>query len=225
MKIKKLDLFTSNLAKQKEFYSLTLGFPILIEKEDFVSFKIGDSILSFESKEKHTPYHFALNIPSILEKQALEWLTGRVEIIRDGQNEIQYFDFWDAYAMYFYDADNNIVELIARRGLKAKSDHPFSMDSIINISEIGVPTNDIKQVYEVLNKEADINIFSGSLERFCAAGDEEGIFIIINRLIKKEWYPTQDEPFISDFKIEFSQNNKDYQFEYNSGKLSLSPFQ
>jgi len=93
MQIKKLKLFTTNIIAQKEFYSKVLGFNISSEDHFSVSFNVGHSILEFQLRDNSTQYHFAFNIPSNKEEEALLWLKSRVKILKDGNKEIQDFDF------------------------------------------------------------------------------------------------------------------------------------
>ncbi len=120
MKIQTLDLFTPNLATQTTFYCIVLDLEIIEQTNNSVAFQIGHSTLKLIYREAHTPYHFAFNIPTNQEKEALQWLKERVDIIQYENTDIQYFDFWDAHAIYFYDEDGKIAGLIARKTL------PFS---------------------------------------------------------------------------------------------------
>ena len=78
MKIKQLILFTRNLDAQIEFYSKVLEFEIVFRNAVECAFLTGDSLLTFRVDEKSTTYHFAFNIPSNKEKEALIWLKQRV---------------------------------------------------------------------------------------------------------------------------------------------------
>ncbi|UCD61428.1 MAG: VOC family protein [Flavobacteriaceae bacterium] len=213
MKIKELKIYTPNLPKQTDFYVDKIGLD-LIEKTEFEArLQIGKSILVLIENDKFQPYHFAINIPSNKEEEALKWLKSRVTILKDGKNEIQDFDFWNAKAIYFYDMDNNIVELIARKNLKNESKELFSSKSFLEISEIGTPANDIEKTYKTLKSYVDIPIFDGGFERFCAIGDEVGLFICINKNIK-DWFPTNDRAYSSYFEIEFEENGRDHKMEF-----------
>jgi len=212
MKIQALEIFTPNLEAQTKFYSQVLELDIIEKTNNSVSFQIGFSILKLKYREIHTPYHFAFNIPANQQKEALQWLKERVEIIKYENSEIQYFNFWNAYAIYFYDADKNIVELIARKTLSNSSEKPFSKNSVLEISEIGLPTFDIDKAHKILKEVTGISIYSGSVERFCAIGDAHGLFILINKNLKKEWFPTNDKTESSDFMIRFMEDGKVYSF-------------
>ena len=222
MKIKNLILYSNNLVQQTQFYSKVLDFEILETNKKKTSFKIGNSMLTFEYREKFTPYHFAINIPSNKEEEALHWLKQRVTILKDENSEIQYFDFWNAYAIYFYDPDNNIVEFIARKNLKTNSSQTFNKNSILGISEIGLPTLDIEREFNILKQKCDLQKFSGNLESFCAIGDETGLFIAINKNKKEYWYPTKDKPYSSDFSMELEEKNAIFIVDYRNEILHVS---
>lgn len=222
MRIKELTLFTKNLAQQAHFYNKTLGLPVLHQQADFLAFKIGSSILHFRQSADAKPYHFAINIPSNQTTEAYAWLKKRVEILKDGTNEIQNFDFWNAEALYFYDVDKNIVEFIARKNLKNHSDADFSALSLIELSEIGLSTSDIQREYNILQNTLDIEVFSGSFERFCAIGDEHGLIICIDKATKK-WFPTNDIAYSSDFEMIVEQNDLHYHLKYADEVLQCIP--
>lgn len=218
MEIKEVKIYSSKIKEQTEFYSIILGLEIIKQSDQNVSFRFGNSILTIEYNSKTTPYHFAINIPANKDIEALEWTKSRVEVLKDGKNEIQDLDFWNAKAIYFYDNDKNIVELIARKNLNNSSNKKFDSNQFLEISEIGLPTRDIESEFTQLNSLTGIEIFDGGFERFCAIGDEKGLFICINKNIK-DWFPTNDKAFSSDFKIKFVEKGKEYQIEYINEEL------
>ena len=223
MIIKELKLFSSQIKAQTEFYSEVLGLKKLYGSINKVSFQVGSSILHLEYKEDATPYHFAINIPANKEQEALHWLKSRLRILKDDQDEIIDFKAWNAKAIYFYDHDKNIVELIARKNLKNHSELEFSADQFLEISEIGVPTNDIEREYGTLRDVMDIRIYDGGLGNFCAIGDENGLFICINKN-RKNWYPTQDKAYFSDFEVIVLQEGKSYCANYRDGAIKVQHF-
>ena len=93
--------------------------------------------------------------------------------------------------MYFKDPVGNILEFIARRDLFISSFGDFVPDDILNISEIGVPTTDVKSAYDQIQKATGIRWYSGDKIDFCAAGDPNGLFIFVKEKTKT-WYPTTD---------------------------------
>ncbi len=218
MKIRELKIYTQNLTNQINFYSKTIGFELIEVSENEAVFSIGNSRLKLVKSEKSFPYHFAINIPSNKINQALRWLKDRVNILKDDNNEIQDFYFWNAKAIYFYDFDKNIIELIARKNLKNESEDIFGVNSFLNISEIGMPVNDIEQAFKKLNQISGIEQFDGGFERFCAIGDENGLFICINKN-QKDWFPTGDKAYSSEFEIEYEHNNHTFVIEFANEKI------
>ncbi len=222
MKIQELELFTPKLEAQTTFYSQVLELKIVEQSSESVAFQIGNSILRLTYRAQCSPYHYAINIPANQEKEALQWLKERVPILTYEGNEIQYFDFWNAYAMYFYDANGNIGELIARKTLDNASNRPFDKNALLEICEIGLPTMDVHREYTILKEATGIPIHSGNLERFCVIGDDNGLFIVINKDLKKEWFPTKDEPFSSDFNMQMEEQGKVYRLNYAKEVLSIT---
>jgi catechol-2,3-dioxygenase len=218
MEIKELKIYSSKIKEQADFYSKVLGLTVIKLTEDNVFLEFGKSILNIEFKAETTPYHFAINIPSNKEYEALEWLKSRVGILKEEGNEIQDFDFWNAKAIYFYDKDKNIVELIARKNLNNLSNQKFDSNQFLQISEIGLPTLNIENEFKQLKSLTGIEIFDGGFERFCAIGDENGLFICINKKVKY-WYPTNDKAFSSEFEIKLLEKGNEYRIAYKNKKI------
>lgn len=218
MKIKELEIYTQNLLEQIDFYSNKIGLNLIKTSETEAQFMVGRSILKIVKSEKFKPYHFAINIPCNKENEALKWLKERVEILKDGKTEIQDFDFWNAKAIYFYDIDKNIVEFIARKNMKNESTEEFNVNSLLEISEIGIPVNNIETTFYALNKITNVEKFDGGFERFCAIGDENGLFICINKQAK-DWFPTGDKAHSSEFKIKMEENGSEYELEFANEKI------
>lgn len=222
MEIKKLILFTNNIAKQKKFYSEILELEEIKSHPDYeISFRVGNSILKFIQSNESTPYHFAINIYSNQEQEALLWLKERVSILTDGKTEIQNFKSWNAKAIYFYDEDKNIVEFIARKNLNQISRKAFNSKTFLEISEIGIPTKSIEKIYKKLNQEIGLSIYSGDFDEFCAIGDEKGLIICVDQ-IKKRWFPVHDKVFPSDFYIKILYRNKNFDIKFKDGVLLVS---
>lgn len=216
MKITELLIHTSNLSKQIDFYKNTIGLTVLNKNSNTASFKIGNSVLKLNQSNSFQPYHFAINIPCNKVQESLQWLKTKVDVLKDGSKEIVNFDGWNAKAVYFYDADNNIVELIARNNLCNESKQVFSTDLFLEISEIGVPVNNLKKVYQSLHKQFNLTMYDGDLERFCAVGNEEGLFICIDKNVKK-WFPVQEKAYSSAFKIKFKEQETEHKMEFVNG--------
>lgn len=219
MKIHSLKLNSSDLAGQTQFYSEVIGLELTQKSDSQATFRIGKSKLVLAQSDGFRPYHFAFNIPANREKEALKWLRDRVEILDFEGREIQDFDSWNAKAIYFYDTDRNIVEFIARKNLPNQSDDTFGSRSLLEISEIGMPVNDIEKAYDAINEIAQLKVYDGDFQRFCAIGDETGLFICIDKE-KKTWFPTGEHAFSSDFEIEFSESGQLLKAEFKNGEIT-----
>lgn len=213
MIIKEITLFSNNIENQKQFYQDVLGLELLCNSEEKISFNIKGSVLTFKYKKEIKPSHIAFNIHSNKIEEALIWLKMRVPILPDGDSLISDFKSWNAKAIYFYDADKNIIEFIARKHLDLVSTASFSSKSILSISEMAIATTNIERVYNTINTIKRIPVFDGDFSRFCALGNDEGLFILINKTIKK-WHPTQEEAYTSDFIIK-----GDYNFSFINGEI------
>lgn len=220
MKIKELILYTNNLEEQFDFYSRILGIEVVHKSSKKFSLNIGTSILSFVENENFTPYHFAFNIPSNKELEALDWLKSKVSILKDGNQELIDFTSWNAKAMYFYDSDKNIVEFIARKNLKKNSDKSFDSKSLLEISEIGTATQNLTEKHHYLTHHIGLSQYSGGPDRFCAIGSENGLFICIDKN-QKDWYPNSDKAFSSDFNIIIEVEHKQMNIQFKNDIFTL----
>lgn len=197
-----------------DFYVDVLELKLLSRTQLTGSIKIGSSILTIHFKEDATPYHFAFNIPSDQEDGALIWLKKRVNILTFEENEIADFKSWNAKSIYFYDRDNNIVEFISRKNLEIFQEDKFSSSSILNISEIGLATSEIERTFHDINRINKIDFFDGNFKLFCALGNDQGMFILVNPKMKR-WFPTGDEVMPSDFIL-----RGDHNFKYVNGRIN-----
>lgn len=189
MIIKGLELFTDKPDELKKFYSQTLGLELIREDARSFSVKAGKSVLTFSLTADFTKpfYHFAFNIPENKLSEAKVRMSAKLNLISlNGEDE---FDFrsWNAHSIYFYDPSGNIIELIARHNLNNSSSEEFSGKSILSISEIGLPVYNVENFFEEISREYKIPLFSGDKKEFCAAGDDNGLFIIVNK--GRKWFP------------------------------------
>ena len=184
MEIKRLTLQTDKLHTLKYFYTQVLGFSLDDEHHDRFQIKAGSSIIEFTDKDVagRPYYHFALNIPSNQFREAKEWLKGKLTLlVEDGEDEAD-FSFWPAHSCYFEDPAGNIVELVARYKENPINHAPFSVNSILNISEIGLVVKDAKRVGEQLEAigilESEGDPISNSSLNFMQE-NKNGVFILL----------------------------------------------
>lgn len=220
MKIEFLKLYTPNPQDQLRFYSEVLGLAVEKISEENFRVKTGFSTLEFEKDKNATPYHIAFHIPAFQEGKALQWLKERVEILPGDGKEIIDFPAWQARSIYFYDKDSNILEFISRKHMYEPVSEDFSSESIVGISEIGLATSNVEENFNFLNSHLGLTKFTGDYERFCATGDDEGLFIIINKE-QKDWIPMGDKAYPSPFEIKISVQNAIFGTSFKHERLSL----
>lgn len=220
MKIERLEIRSGDVGEQLKFYRDLLGLEIRNYKEESFEVELGYSVLKLVQDESATPYHIAIHIPDKQEEIALEWIKERVPVLRNNNDEIIDFSNWNAKSLYFYDADNNIMEFISRRSFFKPQSAIFSEESLLGIAEVGLATDDIEEKFEFLNRNCDLEIFDGSFDKFCAIGDDEGLLITIDKN-GKDWFPTKDSAFASDFKIEFRHKDQKQKLQFENNRLDL----
>ncbi|WP_051295833.1 VOC family protein [Eisenibacter elegans] len=191
MKINSVTLTTSKLAALRSFYADTLGLPLCLDEAQRFAVVIGQSTLCFEHSPEAASYHLAFNIPENQLEAGLLWLQQQgVSALDFEQNIIIDFPNWNAHALYFVDPAGNVLELIARHDLDNAQTKAFSADSLLNISEVGLPCPDVGQLYAWLSDFCRVPVYShiSNMTKFCAAGDPQGLFIIVP--LERPWFPT-----------------------------------
>lgn len=212
MKIREITLFTNKLTDQLYFYKKTLGIEIMRNSIRNFTFQVGYTQITFEASEREHIYHYCFLIPSNQLDAAIKWLTSRLDIIKiEDERIIQHFESWNADSVYFYDGAGNIAEFIVRYDLKNEyknenTNEIFDLSQIICLNEIGMPTTNIKELNQVLEKELNSKFWKGDFECFATNGTQEGLFLLPNYEIKKEWFPTdlktEPSPFYGIFEVE-----------------------
>lgn len=208
----------------KEFYVDHFGFPMLMEDDECFRIGVGSSQLEFTSEnvDDHPYYHFAFNIPSNQFQEAKSWLKEKTPLLlEEGEDEAD-FSFWPAHACYFEDPAGNIVELIARYKENPESESQFTINSTLNISEIGLVVKDAPTVGEQLKKvnifESDNDPITNSTLSFMQ-DCKNGVFIILTSTGRR-WLFSEKKSEIFLMKITLDNNlvlgvDKDLEFFIN----------
>lgn len=153
MLLSNVTLYSNDLDKMRDFYVNKLAFTLIENNEEAFKIEVGDSELEFiqnNSKEKSF-YHFAFNIPKTQFKDSKEWAKNKVTLNKEDNEDEVYFKHLDAHSFYFIDPTNNIVEFISRNSIAPPiREYTFSAQSVINISEINITTNNVVSVGEQL---------------------------------------------------------------------------
>lgn len=193
MKLQHLQIQTNNIQKTAAFYQDVLNLSILEKKSNSVTIQAGTSVLEFiENQQFDSVYHFAFNIPQNKLEEAIKWTSDKLDlIVIEDATVIANFENWNANAVYFYDNNGNILEFIVRYDLNNAQTEPFSSQSILNISEIGIVNENPLILANQLITQHNLEFFSknDNSELFTALGDDEGLLIIVRP--HRNWYPTQ----------------------------------
>ncbi|QBD75910.1 hypothetical protein EPA93_07760 [Ktedonosporobacter rubrisoli] len=190
MKFVELTLATTELAAQRNFYTSHLSLPLLAETEQSFTVLVGQSKLTFQATtQPDVNYHFAFNIPSNQFAQAKQWLQERVTLLKEGDKDEFNSSFWPGHQIYFRDAANNILELIAPEELPSEAEGLFGSQSLLNISEIGLPVPNVLESAAFLEDHFVHNRFHGrGSATFAPVGDLISRCIVVK--IGHHWLPT-----------------------------------
>ncbi len=206
--ISKLELLSNNIASQKEFYK-KLGFNIIAENNKSFTLKAGISYITFVQTDavKDPFYHFAFNIARNKIDEAHSLMKAQVELLqRTPGEEIIYFPNFNSHSIFFEDSCRNIVEFIARHDLKEDQQTPFSVKDLINVSEIGLVTDDVIATANTLNPLLKVSSYNPAVETFCPIGDVDGLIIIVKK--GRLWAVTKDR-YGEKFPVKLSIKQKD----------------
>lgn len=215
MKIKELSLFTNNLESEKKFYSKTLGFETIYSSHNQFSLRIGWSQLTFKQSKEYYCYHYCFLIPSNKLLEAMAWMESRTTVLAiENGGKTQRFESWNADSFYFYDASGNIAEFIVRHDLENQIETPFSIEDVLCVNEIGLPTKSIKKTNAHLKKEIGSEFWKGDQANFGTNGSQEGLFLLPNYETRTQWFPTNLRVEPSPFKAVIENNSVLFDFEF-----------
>jgi catechol-2,3-dioxygenase len=193
MRIKEVILKTNSLQRTKLFYNKTLELDIVKETDEAISFRAGNTTLTFEEVKEDKPfYHIAFNIVNNKFSDSFEWLNSKLDILPvSDEMLIAGYDNWNAQSFYFYDNNGSILEFIVRFDLPYQSGEEFSSNCITEVSEVGLVVDNVADTAEMLKFEYDIPYFPKGprLHDFIAMGDDYGLLLVSQA--KRNWVPTQ----------------------------------
>ena len=192
MHIAELRLLTNRLAELRAFYAGELGLAVVAEDNASFVLQAGATRLIFVQTPGEMPqYHFAFNIPENQLAAAKTWLSRYTPLLmRDGMDQFT-SAVWDSEQVYFADPAGNIGELIARHTLPNGAEGAFGPGSILDVSEIGLPVDDVPASVDGLCAALGIAPYRAAREEretFTPVGDEHGLFIVVKR--PRPWFPT-----------------------------------
>jgi len=195
MNITRLELLSLDLQAQRDFYENSLELPVELSSSS-LEVKAGKTDIVFlqASPGFEGAYHFAFNIPENQIHAAKEWISSRVALLRDESGNDE-FDSksWNSDSIYFKDPAGNVLEFIARHNLKNPMDGSFDSTRILNVSEIGLPSDDVMGLANELCTRLGLSVFMQQPnESFTPVGDDHGLFILPAR--DRIWKPDSGVP-------------------------------
>jgi len=195
MNIHKVELLSVDLVAQKDFYSKILEIPAeLTESGLLIQAGTTDILFTQAPSDFDGAYHFAFNIPANQYPAAKNWISSRISLLRDKSGKEDFHsNTWNSDSVYFLDASGNVLEFIARHTLENAVDGDFDSNQILNVSEIGLPSEDVIGLANTLCSQLGVSVYKQEPnENFTPVGDENGLFIlpIQNRI----WMPDSGVP-------------------------------
>ena len=196
MNITFLELSAKDLQAQRDYYSNVLGLPVnlVVEKLDIA---VGTTILVFTQAHSDFDgaYHFAFNIPENQFDNAKRWISNRIPLLYDetGKDEFE-SESWNSNSIYFKDAAGNVLEFIARHNLKNAVSNEFDSSQILNVSEVGLPSEDVIAFADILCTRLGLSVFKQEQPgtTFTPVGDDNGLFIL--PIKDRIWIPNSGVP-------------------------------
>jgi len=190
MHIQELSLHTRHANAQKVFYCGTLGLPLLAETTDSFTVQTGTTRLHFQETQQDALYHVAFTIPRNTFRDAKSWIQKRVPLLRKNDEDEIFFSNLNARSFYFCDPANNILEFIVHYGLNYELEGAFGATSVLHVSEIGLPVEDVPTFADELQKQFTLGPYGSPIsENFAFLGDISGQLVVVK--VGRPWLPTE----------------------------------
>lgn len=195
MEIKRLELYTVNLQAQQDYYSTILDLPTELSSSGLLV-RVGETELIFSQAPAgfEGAYHFAFNIPENQLQAAKGWISDHLELLRDQSGKEEFHSqTWESDSVYFLDAAGNVLEFIARHTLQNPSEGEFDSRQILNVSEIGLPSEDVVGLANEICSTLGLSVYKQEPnETFTPVGDENGLLIL--PIQDRIWMPDSGVP-------------------------------
>lgn len=195
MNITSLELPTMDLKVQRDFYANILELPVKLTTSG-LEVKAGKTDILFTQAEPdfEGAYHFAFNIPENQFRASKEWISSRVPLLCDESDKDEFAsESWNSHSVYFKDAAGNVLEFIARHNLKDAVNGAFDSRQILQVSEIGLPSEDVVGFASELCSRLGLSVFKQEpSETFTPVGDDQGLLILPAR--DRIWKPDSGVP-------------------------------
>ena len=194
MKLLEVHLQTHKVEALQAFYRDAFGLATAQESNGAFSFQTGTTRTFFHpvNDQSEPFYHFAFNIPENQFEAAKTWMEQRAPLLTHNAQDWIHFERINAHSVYCYDPAGNIVELIARHDLHNASDAEFGSDSILEMSEIGLPVPNVEAYVPHLCAATGMDVWrlSSINDTLTFVGQEDGMFIVVVQ--DRDWLMTKD---------------------------------
>ncbi|WP_310584280.1 hypothetical protein [Deinococcus sp.] len=185
MKLIEVGLLSPNLEAQRQFYTETLGLPLIAGDAGSFAVQAGQTRLSFRAAASQAgPYHLAFDVLEHRFADAAGWIGARVPLLSEGSQDTFFSPNWNADMLYFTDPCGNILELIARHTLP----RPQHAGLLVNVSEVGVAVPNVLDTVERLRSALSVGGYGEGSASFSPVGTHAGLFIVVQE--KRPWFPT-----------------------------------
>ena len=154
------------------------------DADDAASVRLGETTLQFTDADSAPPAHLAFRL--LLDgAKAVDWLTGRATLLPVDGDPSRRFAFLDATAVYFQDADGNVLEGLCYDG----DPRPAASATVVDgLTEIGLPARDPLAFIEWLETTVGLSGWGTPSDTFAWVGDRHARFVVIPT--GRTWYPT-----------------------------------
>ena len=195
MDILYLELSSKDLKAQQDFYANILELPVTLDSSS-LEVTAGKTMLRFMQapSEFNGAYHFAFNIPEDQYQSAKQWITRRLPLLQDktGTEDFESTS-WNSTSFYFLDAAGNVLEFIARHNLQNAASEEFNASQILNVSEIGLPSEDVITLANQLCTKLGLSVFKQEPnDTFTPVGGDNGLLILPVK--ERIWMPDSGIP-------------------------------
>jgi catechol 2,3-dioxygenase-like lactoylglutathione lyase family enzyme len=195
MNITALELPAKDLQAQRDYYSNVLGLQVDLAA-DRLEVQAGETKLIFTRAPSgfDGAYHFAFNIPENQFNAAKAWISSRIPLLCDeaGKDEFDSAS-WNSHSVYFKDVAGNVLEFISRHNLENVVSGGFDSDQILNVSEIGLPSEDVIEFAKIICSKLNVSAFKQEPNAtFTPVGDDNGLFIL--PIKDRIWIPNSGVP-------------------------------
>lgn len=195
MNILELEISAVDLPAQRDFYANILELPVTLDSAT-LEVQAGKTVLRFTQapSEFIGAYHFAFNIPENQYQSAKRWITSRLSLLQDKSGTEDFkSQSWNSTSLYFLDAAGNILEFIARYDLRNAATGEFNASQILNVSEIGLPSEDVVALADQLCTGLGLSVYKQEPnETFTPVGDDDGLLILPVK--DRIWMPDSGVP-------------------------------